>query len=151
MTVQYIDILHAIWGGNIAALKGKTTRKKPILVTGYIVIITNELIKLHKYLFMTAGIFFLNGIPFFISLSFNITFTVVIHPADRKSIVIFKTFKEIYMYYLKCGFQITTLHVDGKFAPLQALMHEIPGGGRFELASASEHVPEIERLILVPK
>ena len=32
------------------------------------------------------------------------------------------------MYYLKCGFQITTSHVESKFAPLQALIQEIPGG-----------------------
>ena len=47
------------------------------------------------------------------------------------------------MYYLKRGFQITTLHVNGNFAPLQALIQEIPGWDRFNLASASENVPEI--------
>ena len=47
------------------------------------------------------------------------------------------------MYYFKSGFPITTLHVDGEFAQLQALIHDIPGGERFNLASASEHVTEI--------
>ena len=46
---------------------------------------------------------------------------------------IFKYFKEIYMYYLKRGFQITTLHVDGEFAPLQALIQDIPVGLRVNL------------------
>ena len=49
------------------------------------------------------------------------------------------------MYYLKHGFQIITLHVDGKFASLQALIHEIPWEPRVNLASASEHVTDIER------
>jgi hypothetical protein len=30
--VQDVDTAHHIWGKNIAALKGKTTRKKPIHV-----------------------------------------------------------------------------------------------------------------------
>ena len=37
MTVQDIDIVHTIWGKNMADLKEKTTRKKPIQVAGDIV------------------------------------------------------------------------------------------------------------------
>ena len=66
--VQDIDIVNEIWGKKIAALKGKTTRKKPIHVAGDIFKIPKELIKLHKEVFMTAEIFFVNGIPFFILL-----------------------------------------------------------------------------------
>ena len=51
------------------------------------------------------------------------------------------------MYYLKRGFQITTLHVDGEFAPLQSLIHVMSGKVRVNLESASEHVTEIERQI----
>ena len=34
------------------------------------------------------------------------------------------------MYYLKRGFQIKTLHVDGEFVALQSLIQEMPGGPR---------------------
>ena len=47
------------------------------------------------------------------------------------------------MYYLKLIFKITTLNVDDEFAPLQALIQEMPGGPRVNLASDSENVPEI--------
>ena len=40
------------------------------------------------------------------------------------------------MYYLKRGFQITTLHVDGEFSPLQALIQEIPWETEVTLSSA---------------
>ena len=53
------------------------------------------------------------------------------------------------MYYLKRGFKIITLNVDGKFAPLQAFIQKMPGGMRVNLARASEHVPDIERRIRV--
>ena len=55
------------------------------------------------------------------------------------------------MYYLKRDFQITTLHVDSDFAPLQALIQEMPGGPRVNPESSSEPVTEIERQILVEK
>ena len=64
VTVQYINISHKIMGTNIADAKVKTTRKKPIYAGEEIVIIIKELAKIHKYVFMTAGILFVNGIPF---------------------------------------------------------------------------------------
>ena len=66
VTVQDINIAHTIWGKNIEALKGKTTMKKPIHVEGEIVKTPKEIVRIHKKLFMTADIFSVNGIPFFI-------------------------------------------------------------------------------------
>ena len=102
--VQYIDITYAIWGKNITSLKGKTNRNKPIHVVGDIVVIYRQLIKIYNDVFMTADIFFVNGIPSFIFLSLNITVTTVIHIYDIKAITVSKAFKEIYMFYLKYGF-----------------------------------------------
>ena len=60
-------------------------------------------------------------------------------------------FKEIYQYYSHCGFRIVTVHSDGEFAPLQALIVSLPGGPMVNLSSANEHVPKIERKISVVK
>ena len=79
-----MDIVHEIWGKNIVSLKGKTTRKKLIHVEVDIVKIPKELVKLHKEVFMTSDILFVNGIPFFILLGRNITFTVLIHIKYKK-------------------------------------------------------------------
>ena len=87
----------------------------------------------------------------FIFLSRKIILTAVINLSDRKSITIFKSFKELEMYDLKCGFRITTLHVDSKFAPTQELIHEITGWGIVNIASDSENVSEIERQIRAEK
>ena len=98
---------------------------------------------------MTADVFFINGIPLFIYFCRNITSVAVRYLEDRKSITIFKYLKEIYMYYLKYGFQVTTLHVDGEFATLQALIQDMTGVLRVNPASASEHIPGIEIQIRV--
>jgi hypothetical protein len=110
-----------------------------------------ELMKLHKEVFLTIDIFFVNKIPFFLTLSRKICFTAVNHLADCTVPQIFKAFKEMYQYYLQRGFHIKTVHADGEFAPLKPLIESMPGGPMVNLASANEHVPEIERRIRVVK
>ena len=62
--VQDIDIVYKIWGKNIVALKGNTTKNKPIHLAGHIVKIPKELIKIHKEVFIVAEKFFVNGVPY---------------------------------------------------------------------------------------
>ncbi len=151
VTVEDVDVALKIWGKNIAALKGKTTRSRPSPVARDFVKVPVEMLKLHKEVFMTADIFFVNKIPFFLTLSRKICFTAVNHLADRTVPQIFKAFKEIYLYYLHRGFRITTVHADGEFEPLKPLIEALPGGPLVNLTSRNEHVPEIERRIRVVK
>jgi hypothetical protein len=44
-----------------------------------------------------------------------------------------------------------TVHADGDFSPLNTLIEAMPGGPMVNLASAKEHVPEIELRIGVVK
>ena len=142
VTVQDIDVTIAIWGKDIFAIKGKTTRKKKIPVTEDLIQVPKELINIHRDIFMTADIFFVNAIPFFLTLSIKICFTMVHHIADRKAKTIYNAFNEVYIYYRKRGFRIITLHTVGEFAPLQAMITEhIPGGPNMNLTSANEHAP----------
>ena len=151
VTVQDIDITTKVWGKDMAALKGKTTRHKPLPVAMNLVKIPKELLKLHKEVFLMADIFFVNKIPFFLTLSHMIYFMAVNHLTNRTMSKIFKAFKEIYQYYLHQGFCITTMHMDGEFKPLKLLIEALPGGPHVNLASMNEHVPEIEQCIRVIK
>jgi hypothetical protein len=78
-------------------------------------------------------------------------FSTVNHLANRKVDSIFQAFKETHKFHLQRDFQITAVHADGEFAPLQALTQAMPGGPRVNLASANKHVPKIERRIRVVK
>jgi hypothetical protein len=135
MTIQGIDVALKIWGKNITTLKGKTTRSKMNPVARDYVKVPNEFLKLDKEVFMTTDIFFVK----------------INHLADRTVPQIFKAFKEIYQYYLQCGVHITTVHDGGEFAPLKTLIASIPVGPMVHLASANEHVPDIECWIQVVK
>jgi hypothetical protein len=140
VTVDHVNTALKIWGKNVAALKGKTTRTKPDFVK-----VPVEILKLHKEVYITADLFFVNKIPFFLMLSCKICFTAINHLTDRTVLQIFMAFKEIYQYYLLRGFRITMVHADGEFAPLKVLIESLPGGPMVNLASPNEHVPEIKR------
>jgi hypothetical protein len=151
VTIQDIDVATKIWGKSIAALKGNSTQSKTHPVARDYVKVTKEVLKLHKEVFLTTDIFFVNKIPFFLTLSGNICVTAVNHLADRTVPQIFEAFKEMYQYYLQRGFHITTVHADGEFSPLKTLIEALLGGPMVNLASAKEHVPEIKRRIRVVK
>jgi hypothetical protein len=151
VTVQGIYMDLKIWGNNIAALKGKTTQSKTIMVDRDYVKVPLELMKVHKEVFLTTDIFFVNKNTFFLTLICNITFTAVNHLMDHTVPQIFKAFKDIYQYYLQHGFHTTVVNADGEFAPLKPFIESIPGVPVVNLSSANEHVPKIERHIRVVK
>jgi hypothetical protein len=114
VTVEHVKTALKIWGKNVAALKGKTTPTKPDLVARDFVKVPMELLKLHKEVYITANLFFVNKILFFLTLSCKICFAAINHLIDRTVLQIFMAFKEIYQYYLQCGLCITTVHADGE-------------------------------------
>ena len=151
VTVQDVEVALKILGPNIAELKGKTTRKTPAAVVLDIVQIPKEIRELHRRVTLSIDIFFVKGIPFFITLSRNIRFTTVTHLADRRAPTIFKALWGIVLYYFQRGFQVTTVTGDNKFASLQEWMVDLPGAPHLNLTSTNEHEPYIERHIRVVK
>ena len=83
VTVKHIDTALKIWGKNVVALKGKTTQTKPDPVARDFVKVPVELLKLHKEVYITANLFFVNKILFFLMLSCKICFMAINHLADR--------------------------------------------------------------------
>ncbi len=96
-------------------------------------------------------IFFVYGIPFLITLGLNIYFTTVSHLKDQRLPSLEKALSEIIRYYTQRGFYITMVMADGEFAPLESLMHKLPGAPKLNLASAHEHEPFVELRICVVK
>jgi hypothetical protein len=64
VTVQDVETAFKLWGKNVAALKGNNPRSKPHPVTEDFVTVPTELLKLHKNVFLTLDVFFVNKIPF---------------------------------------------------------------------------------------
>jgi hypothetical protein len=119
-------------------LKEKTTWTKPDPVASDFVKVPVELLKLHNEVYITANLFFVNKIPFFLTLSHKICFTAINHLTDRTVPQVIMAFKEIYQYYLQCGIRITMVHANGEFAPLKVLIESLLGGPMVNLASPNE-------------
>ena len=83
VTVHYIDVDHNIRGKIVPSLKLDTTRKNSIPVSGDLVQVPEELVKLHKDIYLTADLFFVNSTPLFINLNRNVCFTAVNHLTNR--------------------------------------------------------------------
>ena len=141
VTVQDVEVDQKVRGKKILALKGKTTWKNPNVVARDQVKIPVGLKKLQKEVFLTCNLTF----------SWKIYFTAVDHLENCTVPKIFKSFKEVYQYYLHHGFRIITVHTDGKFEPLKSLIGYLPGGALINLVAANKHVPDIKRQIRVMK
>jgi hypothetical protein len=151
LTVKDMTTAMKVWGPSIAMLKGKTVRTTPPAVRQDVIEIPREIRECHKDVTLTIDIFFVNQIPFFCTYSLVICFLSVTHLGNRKITTIFKALKAMCNYYLQLGFQVVFIKGDGEFAPLEALRKDIYGAPELNLASAKEHVPEIERKIRVIK
>jgi hypothetical protein len=140
-----------VWGPSIVMLEGKTLRTTPPVVRQDVIEIPKEIRELHKDVTLKIDIFFVNKIPFFTTYSLIICFLSVTHLINRKALTIFNALKSMCGYYLQQGFQVVFIKGDGKFASLEAWMATVYGVPKLNLASANEHIPEIERKIWVIK
>jgi hypothetical protein len=131
------------------ALKVKTTLSKPVYVASDFVTVPKAILDAHKDVYLAADLFFVNGTPFFLTISRKIGFTTWKHLENRKVATFFKAYKEAHDMYLKRGFRITTVGLDSEFGPLQALIQEF--GTKVELMRADEDVPEAALGIRVVK
>ncbi len=148
ITVSDIDAAQVIWGKDVAALKGKTTRQKPLPVQESQFWIPTEFLSLTKHVLMSVDIFFVNKIIFFLTYTRKITYTAVSHLSSRKLKDVLKAFLSILSFYGTRGFSIREIHADPEFEPLKnAVSVTIKNGPEFNLSSAKEHVSEIERRI----
>jgi Holliday junction resolvase RusA-like endonuclease len=95
VTVQDVDTSIKRWGKNIAALKGKTIRTTPNPVTEDLLKVPRDALNLHKEVFLSIDVVFVNKIDFLLTLSKNICFTAVNHLTDRTVPQLFEAFKDI--------------------------------------------------------
>ena len=73
----------AIFGPDLASVRGKTVRRKPKSVVEEYAAVPKELVSRHKFISMAADVFFVNGIAFLLTVILKPKFVTVEHTPVR--------------------------------------------------------------------
>jgi hypothetical protein len=126
VTVKHIDTALKIWGKNVAALKGKTTRTKPDPVARDWGEGSSGAIEAPQRGVYHCPPFLCEQDSILPNIESQDMFYGDQSPARGQNCSgIFMACNEIYQYYLQHGFRITTVHADGEFAPLKVLIESL--------------------------
>ena len=143
VTTEDINNAERIWGADIGALKGKTTRAATAKVFEDIVEIPPEL-KRKKNIVLCIDIMYVHGIPMLTAIDKSIRHRALVPMDNRESKELFESIDVILRYYNKAGYKIKSIHCDQEFRPI---MDRVSDDLDIEMnyATTDEHVPEAER------
>ena len=143
MTASDVDQAENIYGKDIHALKGKTTRTKPKPVVINYMVMPKNILENNKNITLSIEIMFVKTIPFVTTISRHIKFTTFEVIQKRKKSQLSKCIKNVVAIYTQRGFKVQHALLDGEFVPLRT---DLLNMGIFaNSATRNEHVPEIER------
>jgi hypothetical protein len=139
-----------IFGPETGSLKGKTVRKEYDQVrSGNLVPIPAKIIAHYIQVVLCVDVMKVNKMPFLVTISRAITFETVAWLKNAKADTILKQITDVRNIYIKRGFLLETVEVDGQFEPLCGTISEM--GVTLNKCYCEEHVPVAERRICTLK
>ena len=147
--IDVVDLrnAHAIFGPDLAGLRGRTIRRRPERVTTNIIAIPWDFVLAHRFVVLTADIMFVNGIPFLLTRSRGIQLISVEFLPRRTSKIIGSKLTRVLQLYNRAGFTVQTALMDREFESVADQCPTLP----INTTAANKHVPEIERAIRLVK
>ena len=134
-----------IYGPNLGSLKGKTVRRTlPHLPSG-IDPVPSHILKRHSGITITVDVFFINKIPFLLSMSCGLNFMTVEVLPNRQSKTIQEKIHSICKLYQGHGFTVDSIYADSEFETPR------PDFPFINTSDADDHQPDIERAIRTVK
>jgi hypothetical protein len=134
-----------IYGPDIATLKGKTTRSTaaPRAPTFVAEPIPAPILEHHRVVTLCVDFFFVQGIPFFHTISRGIGFRTAHPVGDRTKATIMRVLRSVVALYQARGLTISDVHGDHELACVRASLLPIV----VNVVPADSHVGEVERSI----
>lgn len=131
-----------IFGPNLAGIRGKTVREKPQRVNTDRIEIPRDFHVLHCNVTLEADVFYVNEIPFLLSVSQKLKFLTVENIPNRSSNTLTVSLNRIVSLYKRAGYSVKIILLDMEFESLADHL-DVP----INVAAAREHVPLVEREI----
>jgi hypothetical protein len=125
VTLEDIKLAEQIYGPDIGALKGKTTRAKPVPVVKDYIEIPNELITAHQDVVLCMDGMKINGVPFLTTISRNIMYRTTEWIPNQTPQAYRSVLDNVFRIYNLADFKITTILCDNEFQPLMNELAEI--------------------------
>ncbi|KAI2501302.1 Reverse transcriptase (RNA-dependent DNA polymerase) [Fragilaria crotonensis] len=134
-----------IYGPDIAALKGKTTHAPPAprAPTFVAVPLPAPVLLHHRNVTLCVDLFFVQGLPFFHTISRDIGFRTVAPITDRRQPTLWRELQAVLRVYRDRGLTICDVHCDHEFECLRPSLLPIV----MNVVPTDSHVGEVERSI----
>ena len=118
------DVIAAedIFGPNVDALQGKTTRTKPNIIRTMFQDVPQTIMTAHRHVTITGDLMFVNRIPFLVTRSRIIKFGTVDNVLSTKIPVLLASLKPVISIYRKRGFRVRIMLMDGQFEPMRGTL-----------------------------
>ena len=149
VTEEDVRIAEKVFGKDIATLKGKSVRTKPIPGVSNVVKVPKALKREHRNIELCVDIMYIQGLTFLTTISKRICYRTIEYIPDRSKDSICTALDNVFRIYNVNRFVVTKMRADPEFEMLRDVMLDLDI--ELECCSAQEHVPEIERSIRVIK
>ena len=133
-----------IYGANIGALKGKTTRNRPTPVKNDLAEVPPELIEQHRELIYYMNVMYVNNMPMLTGIDRILRYRILVPLTSRVAEEIYRAVDVVFRHNNTSGFMITDINCDGEF---NTLMYEVDDKLRIAMnyTSKGQHVIKAER------
>jgi hypothetical protein len=109
----------AIFGPDLASVRGKTVRQTPEPVVEDFVSVPRLIVEKNKMVTLAADVFFMDGIAFLITVSRQIKFIMAEHVTTCTDKSISKHMQRVIQVYARAGFNVHTVLMDGEFGKVK--------------------------------
>ena len=106
-------------------VRGETTRKKAESVKERKVAIPKAVVERLKYLTMAADVFFIDRIPFLITMSRVLQFITAEFTASRTAPRLAERLKKVLRVYIRAGYLVRYVFMDGEFEKIKPFMPDV--------------------------
>ncbi len=128
-------------------MRGKTVRQTPAPVVGNYVAVPCSLVSANKVITLAADVFFVDGMPFLLTVSRRIKFVTAEHVPVQMAMNLSKHITQVLEVYGCAGFRVRTILMDGEFEKLKPILPNV----ECNTTAAKDHVSKAEQMIQMVK